>query len=118
MLIFKWRSRRLVARSLFDEESGEGAEDKGLDAAAEPVEVETGNGGNAHDQPGIVDAQVGQSASTPSTARTMPSTNQNFFPFFRPKKIEPAPIKTMTKAARKLLPIRPNKAELATVSAP
>ena len=51
--------RFLVAGSLFDEESGQGTEDKCLDAATEPVEVEAGDGGDADGQPGVAGAQVG-----------------------------------------------------------
>ena len=50
----------LSARGLFDEEGCQGAENECLDAAAEPVEIQAGNGGNADGQPGIIHAQTGE----------------------------------------------------------
>ena len=49
----------LVTGGLFDEQSGQRAEDKCLNAAAEPVKVKAGQGGDAHSQPGIIGAQIG-----------------------------------------------------------
>ena len=45
-----------LTRRLLDEDGGQGAEDEGLDAAAEPVKVEAGDGGDADGQPGELDA--------------------------------------------------------------
>ena len=41
-----------LARSLFDEHGGQGAEDERLDAAREPIEVEAGDGRQTDRQPG------------------------------------------------------------------
>ena len=50
----------LSARGLFDEEGGQGAEDECLNAAAEPVKIQAGNGGNANGQPGVMHTQTGE----------------------------------------------------------
>ena len=51
--------RDLVACGLFDEEGGQRTEDKCLDAAAEPVEVQAGDGRDTDSQPGVLCAQIG-----------------------------------------------------------
>ena len=58
-----------LARSLFDEDGGKGAEDECLDAAGEPVEVEAGNGGQAHGQPG----ELGEDAAARPAAPAVPA---------------------------------------------
>ena len=55
-------ARQLVTCGLFDEESGEGAEDECLNAASEPVKVQAGDGGDTHSQPGIGGSQVGENS--------------------------------------------------------
>ena len=58
-----------LARSLFDEDGGKGAEDECLDAAGEPVEVEAGNGGQAHGQPGELGENAAEAGQQPQNAQ-------------------------------------------------
>ena len=66
--VFKWLLVGL-ARSLFDEDGGKGAEDECLDAAGEPVEVEAGNGGQDHGQPGELGEDTAEAGQQPQNTQ-------------------------------------------------